>query len=350
MKVDLAPGALGLQEAAEVARAAETLGFDGLWLAETAHDPFLAAGAALAATERLEVGTGVAIAFARSPIVIAQTAFDLAALGRGRFLLGLGTQVRGHVERRFGMPWSAPAPRLAEWIGAIRAAWNAWQDDGEFRFRSEHLDLSLMPAFFRPPPLPFPPPAPDRARIPISIAGVGPGLARLAGRFADGFQVHPFHTPRYLAEVLEPALAAGAAERDPSAAGKLPERIVPVFLVPAEDATLREEVRRQIAFYASTPSYRGVLRLHRREAVGERLSRLVATGRWAEMPALIDDELLGEVAVVAPRDGLVDALAARIAGHAERAVSLLPLPVGTKAGAGDEAPWGDLLEVLRNLR
>lgn len=346
MKVDLAPGSLDPRRAAEIASLAESAGFDGLWLAETEHDPFLAAGAALAATTRLEVGTAVAVAFARSPVVIAQTAFDLAALGEGRFQLGLGTQVRGHVERRFGMPWSAPAPRLAEWIGAIRAAWAAWQNGHGFRYRSEHLDLSLMPEFFRPPPLPFPSPA-GGARIPISIAGVGPGLARLAGRIADGFQVHPFHTARYLAEVIEPALGAGAAARDPAASGRAPERIVPVFLVPAEDAALREEVRRRIAFYASTPTYRGVLRLHGREAAGERLSRLAVTGRWSEMPALIDDELLAEVAVVAPAAELGAALVARIAGHAERVVPILPIDAGRVEGATGPLAWETMVGAIR---
>jgi probable F420-dependent oxidoreductase len=349
MKIDLAPGSPDPRAVVGVARAAEATGFDGLWLAETEHDPFIAAAAALAATRRLEVGTGVAVAFARSPIVIAQAAFDLAALGEGRFQLGLGTQVRGHVERRFGMPWSAPAPRLAEWMGAIRAAWTAWQDRSDFRFRSEHLDLSLMPDFFRPAPLTFPAPAGGRTRIPISIAGVGPGLARLAGRLADGFQVHPFHTARFLAEVLEPALATGAESRDPAAAGLAPERIVPVFLVPAEDAALREEVRRRVAFYASTPTYRGVLRLHGREAAGERLSRLAVTGRWSEMPALIDDGFLAEVAVVAPAANLGEALAARVAGHAQRVVPLLPFQPEPGGRLPNGGTWASLLATLRQL-
>jgi len=348
VKIDLAAGSLDPRLAAQTARAAEAAGFDGLWLAETEHDPFLAAGAALAATQRLEIGTGVAVAFARSPVVIAHTAFDLAALGEGRFLLGLGTQVRGHVERRFGMPWSAPAPRLAEWIDVIRAAWVAWQERAGFRFRSEHFDLSLMPDFFRPPPLAFPPPGPGRPRIPISIAGVGPGLARLAGRLADGFQVHPFHTARYLAEVLEPAIVSGAASRDPAAAGAAPERIVPVFLVPAEDAALREEVRGRIAFYASTPTYRGVLRLHGREAIGERLGRLAVTGRWSEMPALVDDELLAEVAVVAPAAELGAALAARVAGHAERVVPILPFEPDADGRPRNGEAWAVLLRALRS--
>lgn len=351
MKVDLAPGSLDPRRAADLARTVEGLGFDGLWVAETDHDPFTALPLALTATERLEVGTSVAIAFARSPTVIAQTAFDLAALSGGRFQLGLGTQVRGHVERRFGMAWSEPAPRLAEWIGAIRAAWTSWQDGAPFRFRTEHLDLSLMTPFFSPPALDFPAP-PGRARIPISIAGVGPGLARLAGRLADGFQVHPFHTPRYLAEVLEPALATGEAGRDPSLAAPRAERIVPVFLAPADEPPLVEDVRARVSFYAATPTYRGVLRLHGREREGEQLSRLAATGRWAEMPALIDDELLAEVAVVAPRAELADALAARVAGLADRVLPLAPLAAAggqssVEPTAGDQAWWSGLLDRLR---
>ncbi|HEX5466060.1 MAG TPA: LLM class flavin-dependent oxidoreductase, partial [Candidatus Limnocylindrales bacterium] len=150
MKIDLVPGTIEPRRAVELAALAEEVGFDGLWAAETDHDPFIALGLAAAATRYLELGTAVAIAFARSPTVIAQTAFDLAALSHGRFQLGLGTQVRGHVERRFGMAWSEPAPRLAEWVGAIRAAWDTWQDGRPFRFSSAHLDLSLMTPFFSP--------------------------------------------------------------------------------------------------------------------------------------------------------------------------------------------------------
>lgn len=346
MKVDLAPGSLEPRRAAAVARAAEAVGFDGLWLAETDHDPFSAIPLALAATERLDVGTAVAIAFARSPIVLAQTAFDLAALSGGRFWLGLGTQVRAHVERRFGMGWSEPAPRLGEWIGAIRASWAAWQDGVPFRWHSDHLDVSLMPPFFSPPPLGFDPPA-GRPRIPISIAGVGPGLARLAGRAADGFHVHPFHTARYLARVLEPAFAAGETRRDPRLAGPRTERYVPVFLAPSDLPPVLQEVRARIAFYAATPSYRGVLVEHGRERTGEALSRLAATGRWAEMAALVDDELLAEVAVVAPRDGLADALAARVAGRAERIMPLLPFELEPDGAPRDARRWERLIAALR---
>ncbi len=347
MKVDLAPGSLDPRSAAAIARAAEELGFDGLWLAETDHDPFAGLPLALGATTRLQAGTAVAVAFARSPVVLAQSAWDLAALSGGRFELGLGTQVRAHVERRFGMPWSAPAPRLAEWLGAIRAAWSSWQDGTRFGWRSAHLDLSLMTPFFSPPPLTFAPPA-GRARIPISVAGVGPGLARLAGRLADGFHVHPFHTARYLAEVLEPALAEGQAQRPPALAGPRPERYVPVFLVPREDVALREAVRKRIAFYASTPGYRGVLATHGRARVGEQLSRLAAAGRWGQMAALVDDQLLADVAVVAPRHGLGQALATRVAGHAERVMPVLPFALEPDGSLHDGPAWARLIDELRS--
>ena len=347
MKVDLAPGAVSPGEVAGLAAAAEALGFDGLWLPETQHDPFVGLALAAAATTRLHLGTSVAIAFARSPTVLAQTAWDLADLSGGRFELGLGTQVRAHVQRRFGMAWSEPAPRLAEWLGAIRAAWATWQDHTPFLWTSEHLDLTLMTPFFSPPPLAFPAPH-DGPRIPVSIAGVGAGLARLAGRLADGFHVHPFHTARYLARVLEPALAAGAERRPAELPRRRAERIVPVFLAPTDQPAILAAVRRQVAFYASTPSYRAVLAAHDRDRIGEQLSRLAATGRWAEMAALVDDELLAQVAVVAPADGLADALVARVTGHAERVAPLLPVRLEPDGSPADGRLWERLVATLRD--
>ena len=343
MKLDLAAGSPAPADAGRLARAAEAFGFDALWLAETEHEPFVTSTVALAATARIEVGTGVAVAFARSPTVIAQASFDLAAMSDARFLLGLGTQVRAHVERRFGMPWSAPAPRLGEWIDAIRAAWATWQDGVPFRVRSEHFDLSLMTPAFSPPPLEVRGPT-DRPMIPISVAGVGPGLARLAGRVADGFQVHPLNTARYLAEVLEPALSLGESERD----GDRAERIVPVFLAPTDEPAVVDAVRARIAFYASTPSYRGVLALHGRERIGEQLGRLAATGRWAEMPDLVDEEFLGVAAVVGPSDALPDALAERVAGHADRVLPLIPFEPRDDGEPPNLGLWERLRSTIRS--
>ncbi len=360
MKVDLTLDAASPASAGQIARAAEALGFDAIWFAETAHDPFIAAGLALAATRRITVGTGIAVAFARSPVVLAQSAFDLAALGGCRFALGLGTQVRGHVERRFGMPWSAPAPRLQEWIGGIRAAWSSWQYGTPFRYEGEHVRLSLMTPFFSPPPLEVPPAA-GTSRIPLSVAGVGPGLIRLAGRHAEGFQVHPLHTRIYLADTVVPGLQQGEAlradhttrseadGRDLAAvAGSRTERIVPVFLAPMEDPAAVEEVRRRISFYASTPSYRRVLATHGREHAGERLSRLAAAGHWDRMAAEIDDEFLAEVAVVGPVDALGDLLAARCAGIADRVLPLLPLELAPDGEPRDRQRWERLLSTLHS--
>jgi probable F420-dependent oxidoreductase len=340
VKVDLALDSPEPRHAVRLAAAAEALGFDGLWLTETDRDPFVALPLLAAATDRIVLGTAITVAFARSPVSLAMTAWGLAELSDGRFRLGLGTQVRGHITRRFGMPWSAPAPRLGEWVGAIRAAWEAWQTGGPFSYRSEHLDLSLMPDVFRPAPLPA-----GAYPIPVSVAGVGQPLARLAGRIADGFQVHPFHTRRYLDEVLEPALREGEAERDID--GRC-ERIVPVFVVPDGDEAVRAAARSRIAFYAATPAYRKVLELHDRGRAGERLSRLAVTGRWAEMAPLIDDDFLSEVAVVGPRDAIPDLLAARVRGVADRVMPLVPFEVAPDGSARDAASWERLISALRS--
>jgi len=350
MKVDLAVGSLDPLEAARVARAAERLGFDGLWVAETDHDPFAAIALAAAATDRIELGTAVAIAFARSPTVLAQTAFDLARLSGGRFRLGLGTQVRGHVERRFGMVWSAPVPRLREWIGAIRAAWATWQDGAPFRYEGEILHLSLMTPLFSPPPLPADAlaraGAADGAHaVPISIAGVGAGLARLAGAVAEGFHVHPLHSAAYLDQVILPAIAAGerSAGRPSGSVG----RIVPVLVADVDDPAAVERVRRQVAFYAATPTYRPVLELHGAARVGERLSRLAATVRWDEMAGLVDDALLEEIAVLARRDEIATRVAARVAGRAERVALAVPFAVAADGSVADEAWWRAAIATLR---
>ena len=368
MKVDLPAGSPAPSDAGRLAVAAETIGLDAIWLAETEHEPFVLATLALAATSRIEVGTGIAVAFARSPVVLAQAAFDLAALSGGRFQLGLGTQVRAHVERRFGMTWTAPAPRLTEWIAAIRAAWATWQDGVPFRVRSEHLDLSLMPSFFSPPPLEFEPPA-GRPRIPLSIAGVGPGLAHLAGRVADGFQVHPFHTARYLAEVLEPALdegVAGAGRRDEGGSAQPPsggQHAAPRARDPGRgsSASCRCSSRPPTTPPSSSRCGRGspstprprptarVLELHDRGQVGERLGRLAVAGRWDEMAALVDDELLALVAVVGPADALPDALAARVEGHADRVLPILPFEPDSAGELPNARAWDRLIGTLRAL-
>src|ERR687893_1328777 len=213
MKLDASLGTQGgyLRSAGATARAAEDLGFAGLWTSETKHDAFLPLAIAANETERIELGTAVAIAFSRSPMEVAQTAWDLQDLSGGRFILGLGTQVRAHVKRRFSMPWGRPVPRLREYIGALRAIWDSFQTGGSLSFEGEFYRHTLMTPFFNPGPIEHP-------EIPIYIAGVNTRLATLAGELCDGFHVHPFHTPEYVRQVVKPAVAAGAegAGRDPA--------------------------------------------------------------------------------------------------------------------------------------
>ena len=312
MKIDYYLEDSPLGAVAERAARAQVLGFDGIFTADTSHDPFLRVMAAASAAPDVEVGTSVAVAFARSPMVVAQTAWDLASLTRGRFLLGLGTQVKPHIERRFSMSWDRPVERMAEFIGALRAIWDTWQNGTRLRFLGEHYSFSLMTPFFDPGPIAHP-------DVPVHIAGVGPRMSRLAGEMCDGYHVHPFHTVRYLREVTLPAMSEGARQ-----AGRTlddVEMVSSVLVVTGRDGDEMEEARRrarqQIAFYASTPSYRRVLDTHDWN-FGSALAALARRGRWGEMAELIPDEVLAEVAVEAPLDRLGSAIRARYEGLMNR--------------------------------
>lgn len=250
----------------------------------------------------LDLGTAIAVAFPRSPMVTAMVSWDLARLSGGRFLLGLGTQVRAHITRRFGTEWSNPGPRLRDYIGALRAIWEAWQDSSPLRHEGEFYRLSLMTPFFDPGPIPHP-------LIPVFIAGVGPYLSRLAGESCDGFHVHPFHTIPYLDDVLLPNLREGAERRGRSLEDV--ERATTVFVMTgegqAEVEQAMEPVRQQIAFYASTPSYRPVLDASGWD-FGDRLHAMSRRGEWAEMAAVVPDEAVLEVGVAATVDKLGEAI------------------------------------------
>src|SRR5512136_54352 len=242
MKFDATIGfAIDLKDVGLLAESAEAIGFDAIWTSETQHDPFLPLTHVAAHTSRLHFGTAVAIAFARSPMLMAHTAWDLAKQSNGRFMLGLGTQVQAHIERRFGMMWSPPVPRLREYVQAIRAVWTAWQTGGRLNFRGGEYKLTLMTPFFSPGPI-------DHPDIPIFIAGVGAPLCKLAGEVADGFHVHAYHTRQYLAEVVLPAIAAGAqkAGRDQRSI----EVATMAFVALSEPEIAAQ--RQQVAFYAST--------------------------------------------------------------------------------------------------
>jgi probable F420-dependent oxidoreductase len=320
MELDATLVSGSLKDVPALSRAAEAMGFAGLWTSETQHDPFLPGALIAEHTRRIQFGTAIAVSFARSPAIMAYTAWDLAQASGGRFILGLGTQVKAHIERRFGMPWPAsPVKKLREQIGAIRALWRAWRFGEPLNYRGEYYKLTLMTPFFNPGPI-------GTFDIPIYIAGVNTGLARLAGEAADGFHVHPFHTPRYLAEVLLPAIEAGA-----TAARR--ERGDVRVSVTAFFATTREELtftRQQIAFYASTPSYRAVMALHGWEEEAKVLSGLAARGQWGEMPGLVSEDMLQTFAVIADEGSLPEALLDRYQGLADRLSLYTPFIPGQR--------------------
>jgi probable F420-dependent oxidoreductase len=270
----------GLAEMARLAAKLESLGYDGLWAAETQHDPFLGLGVAAVATERLLLGTGIATAFTRSPMVTAIAAWDLQRASGGRFVLGLGTQVKAHNVRRFSVPFEAPAPKLRELVAALRHIWGAFQGEHRLRFRGRFYRHDLLTPFFDPGPI-------DHPRIPIYLAAVTPTMYRLAGEIADGVHVHPFHTARYLREVAVPALGPRRAELT---------LVGSVFVVIGDDTEL---TRTQIAFYGSTRTYRHVFEAHGWGELTGQLHRLMARGEIEAMTATIDDGVLREFAVVA---------------------------------------------------
>ncbi len=287
-----------LSQAAEAAREAEEVGYDGLWSPETGHDPFLPLVVAAEHTSTLELGTGIAVAFARNPMNLAMLANDLQIFSRGRFLLGLGSQIKPHIEKRFSMPWSHPAPRMRELILAMRAIWACWNDGTKLEFRGDFYTHTLMTPFFSPGPNPYGPPA-------VFLAAVGPHMAEVAGEVADGVLVHGFTTERYLREVTLPAVQRGLDR-----AGKSRQAFqvsYPGFVVTGKDEAEMQEaaraVKSQIAFYGSTPAYRPVLDLHGWGDLQTELNRLSKQGEWAAMGDLVDDEVLEAFAVVgAPAD------------------------------------------------
>lgn len=327
-----------LNTAPDIARAVEEYGFAALWTSETAHNPFLPLALAAHVTERIELGTAIAVAFPRSPMVTAQIAWDLAAQSKGRFMLGLGTQVKAHITRRFSTEWTSPLSRLKEYIESMRAIWANWQENKPLRYAGEHYKFTLMTPFFSPGAIEHP-------DIPIYIAGVNEGLCKLAGEMCQGFHVHPFHTEKYLRELVIPAVEAGA-----QAAGRRREDVkltCSIFVVTGEnDAEMQASAaaaKQQIAFYASTPSYSTILEINGWGDLADRLNALSRQGRWQEMGGLISDEMLAEVAVVAPVDELAHAMKARYEGLLDRVGYYLPFDPSDKT---KERLWRGAAEVF----
>ena len=327
MKLDANLGTEGeyLKRAGETARAAEEIGFSGLWSSETKHDAFLPLAIAANETERVSLGTSIAVAFSRSPMQVAQTAWDLQNLSDGRFILGLGTQVKAHITRRFSMPWDSPASRLRDYVLALRAIWNSFQTGEPLQHEGDFYRHTLMTPFFDPGPIEHP-------GIPVHIAGVNERLASVAGEVCDGFHVHPFHSPEYIRRTVLPAIEKGAEKADRSPEGV--ELVASAFVITgqneAEIEKQRETLRAQAAFYASTPSYRIVLEAHGWEKVGEQLSGLAREKKWDEMPVLITDEMLSAFAVEAAPDEVGAALKERYEGLIDRVALYLPFVPGEK--------------------
>ena len=293
MKVDGSIGA-NLEKVPGEAADAEAAGYDGAWSAETSHDPFFPLLLAAQSTERLQLGTGIAVAFARNPMTLASIGNDLNWYAKGRFLLGLGSQIKAHVTKRFSMPWSHPAPRMRELILAMRAIWASWHEGEKLSFRGDFYTHTLMTPFFTPERHDYGPP-------PVFLAAVGEKMTEVAGEVADGFFVHPFTTMRYIEQVTLPALLRGRAK-----AGKdgLDGFVVngPSFVTVGrteeELATAIQGTKAQIAFYGSTPAYRPVLELHGWGDAQDELNALSKQGRWDEMADVITDEMLHEFSVV----------------------------------------------------
>jgi probable F420-dependent oxidoreductase len=296
----------GLENAGQAAAQQEARGYDGIWVPETSHDPFLPLLLAADHTERLDLGTGIVVAFARNPMTLAQVSWDLQAASQGRFILGLGSQIKAHITRRFSMPWSHPAARMREMIRAIRAIWDCWDEGSKLDFQGDFYSHTLMTPFFNPGRNPH-----GNARI--FLAGVGERMTQVAGEVADGFLCHGFTTRQYLDEVTLPNLEKGRAKAGKTMDGF--ELAGPMFVVTggdeAEIAEAAKGVKGQIAFYGSTPAYRPVLELHGWGELQDDLNRMSKEGRWAEMGDLIDEDMLGTFAIVAPLDEVAAALAER---------------------------------------
>jgi probable F420-dependent oxidoreductase len=293
VKIDAALTTTNLDDVAGHAQRLEALGYDGIFTFEGPHDPFFPLLLASEHTERLELTTAVAIAFARSPMTLANVGYDLQLASHGRFTLGLGTQIKPHIEKRFSMPWSSPAARMRELVLAIRAIWASWHEGTRLDFRGDFYTLSLMTPFFNPGPNPYGLPR-------IVLGGVGPRMTEVAGEVADGFLIHPFSTSKFIRETTLPALDRGLATSGRTRADF--EVAFPLMVVAAETEAERqrgvEGMRSRLAFYGSTPAYRVVLEAHGWGEVQSELNTLSKRGDWKAMSEMITDEMVDELCVV----------------------------------------------------
>ncbi len=339
MKLDTQMTYASFDAVTQTAQRCEHMGFDGVWTFEAAHDPFLPLALAVAATKQLDVGTNISVAFGRSPFTMAQVAWDLQQASQGRFHLGLGTQVRAHVERRFSMPFEHPAARVTDYIRCLRAIWDTFQNNTRPSYEGPFYRFKLMNPFFNPGPI-------EQPHIPIYLAGVNPRMCRAAGEVADGFHVHPMHSAGYLRDVVRPALDEGARLNNRTVDDI--ELYAPVFAVSgetqAEMDAAEQDVRQQIAFYGSTPNYRVLLEYHGYGSVGKELSNLMRKGDMAAMPKLVPDELLEQVAVVASPAQLPTKLRQRYEGVLQRVSLYFPI-----SATEPEEKWQQFAAAFRSV-
>ena len=335
MKVDAGTYQPTVDAAGAAAVQAEADGYDGWFAFETQIDPFLACAIAAERTETIEIGTSIVVAFARNPMTVALQANDVQALSGGRFVLGLGSQIKPHITRRYSMPWSKPAARMREFVLAVRAIWKSWETDGQLDFEGDFYTHTLMAPFFNPGPNPHGNPR-------VMTAAVGPLMTEAAGEVADGVLLHGFSTERYVREATLPALERGWAKAGRSREGF--EITAPAMVVAAdtdeEIAAGVEEIKRQIAFYGSTPAYRPVLDLHGWGELQDELRAMTKRGEWDRMAELIDDELVQTFAVVGRPDEAIAEIKRRYGDIATRITLQLP-------AERDEARWRALFDQLR---
>ncbi|MDJ0870056.1 MAG: LLM class F420-dependent oxidoreductase [Myxococcota bacterium] len=325
MKIDAGLVGNKLEDVPTRARELEAEGYDGLITAEMASDPFFPLVLAAEHTERVELMTSIAVAFARSPMTLANIGHDLNAYSKGRFVLGLGSQIKPHITKRFSMPWSHPAPRMRELILAMRAIWDCWYQGTKLDFRGEFYTHTLMTPMFTPTNTEYGAPR-------VLLAAVGPRMTEVAGETADGMLVHAFTTERYLRDVTLPAIEKGLAK-----AGRAREDFTvsyPCFVVSAHDEKAWEESRtavtRQIAFYGSTPAYRGVLETHGWGDLQGELNAMSKRGEWVEMGTRITDEILEAFAIVAQPHEVAGKLAERFGGLVDRVACTFPFASDTE--------------------
>jgi len=337
MKIDGGVGVYagtGDLNAGEAARKQEDAGYDGLWAAETSHDPFISLALAAEHTERVELGTSIVVAFGRNPMDLAVTANDMQLLSKGRFILGLGSQIKPHIEKRFSMPWSHPAPRMREFVQAMRAIWDTWNNGTKLEFRGEFYTHTLMTPFFNPGPNPYGTPK-------VFLAGVGSVMTEVAGEVCDGFLSHGFSTPKYMREVTIPAIERGLKKSGRSR-GDFEVTTPGFFVLGNNDDEIEKAsagVRQQIAFYGSTPAYRPVLDMHGWGDLQGELNTMSKRGEWVEMGKLINDDILSEFAIVGRPEDVPKEVENRYGGLSDR------ISFGIRARNGS----ADVIEKLRAI-